>query len=159
MRQPRRPSAPQRGSSIIEFALIAPAFLLLLFGAIELGLMFWVNITMQHAVREGARYAITGQSGLDPDTADPERYRAVVQAIKDNSMGLFDKAGAVISVNNKSYADSAAYSATMFGQPGDILVLQLDCAWPFATPLMRPFFDDGTYHFSVAATMRNEAFK
>jgi hypothetical protein len=37
-------------------------------------------------------------------------------------------------------------------------VLRLDCSWPVLTPMLRPFFSDGKYRFSVAATMRNEAF-
>ena len=51
--------------------------------------MFWVNLTMQYAVREGARYSITGQSGLDPATLNKQRYLAVIQRIKDSSMGLY----------------------------------------------------------------------
>lgn len=149
----------QRGSAIVELALVLPLFLLLLFGVIDLGLSFWANLSMQHAVREGARYAVTGRNDLDPNASDQQRYRAILAQIKFSSMGVFDKVSPVISVNNTSYSSSASYNAGMFGGPGDIVVLKIDCAWPLATPLLRPFFSDGKFHFSVAATVRNEAFK
>ncbi|WP_458576395.1 TadE/TadG family type IV pilus assembly protein [Aliamphritea spongicola] len=40
---------------------------LLVFMIIDFALYGFVKLTMQHAVREGARYAITGQVDLDPD--------------------------------------------------------------------------------------------
>jgi len=51
-----------------------------------------------------------------------------------------------------------AYGANMFGGPGDLVVLQLNCTWSLLTPLIAPFFNGGAYTFSVAATMRNEGF-
>jgi hypothetical protein len=39
-----------------------------------------------------------------------------------------------------------------------MLLLRLDCSWPVATPLLRPLLGE-TFRFSVAASMRNEAFE
>lgn len=149
---------PQAGAAVLEMALVAPVFLLSLLAVFEFGLMFFVNLTMQHAVREGARYAITGQSDLDLNTSEPSRQRAVIEKIKASSMGMFDSVQPVISVNGTRYDNSNAYPASMFAGSGETLVLQLDCRWPVVTPLMRPFFAGGEYRFAVAATMRNEAF-
>jgi Flp pilus assembly protein TadG len=52
-------SLSDNGVSIIEFALILPVFLLLLFGMIDFGRAYSTSITMTNAVREGARYGIT----------------------------------------------------------------------------------------------------
>lgn len=149
----------ERGASVVEFAIVAPVFFFLLFAMIELCLLFWVNITMQHAVREGARYAITGQNNLDPDASDPQRHRAVIQKIRDSSMGLYERIQPTIRVNGAGYHNPAMYNAGMFGVGGQIIVLQLECVWPVITPLIRPFFENGEYRFSVAATMRNEGFR
>lgn len=146
-----------RGASMVEFALIAPILFFLLFAIIEVGVLFWVNLTMQYAVREGARYSVTGNSDLDPSTKAHQRYLAVIEKIKDSSLGLYDRVNAKITVQNKTYS-SAQFNPGMFGVGGDIVVLQLDCAWPIMTPMVLPFFKDGKYTFSVAATMRNEAF-
>ncbi|HEY3598885.1 MAG TPA: TadE/TadG family type IV pilus assembly protein [Paraburkholderia sp.] len=152
----------QRGASTVEFALIAPLLFLLLFVAMDFGISLWVNLTMQYAVREGARYAVTGQSNLDPAASSQQRYLAIVQEIKNSSMGLYDLVDPsyTVTINGKAndYATQGSYSTGMFGNPGDIIVLQLNCTWPLLTPLARPFFAGGAYSFSVAATMRNEGF-
>lgn len=152
-----------RGASAVEFALVAPLLFFLLFVIVDIGVLFWVNLTMQYAVREGARYAVTGQSNLDPNAANQQRYLAIVQEIQNNSMGLYNLVSPsyVITINggtSTSYSSSGSYTSGMFGKPGDIVVLQINCAWPLLTPLIKPMFLNGTYSFSVAATMRNEGF-
>lgn len=49
----------ERGASLVEFALILPVFLMLLFGMITAGLALNEKQQMTHATREGARYAAT----------------------------------------------------------------------------------------------------
>lgn len=139
-------------------AIIAPVFLLILLSLVELSLMFFANLTMQYAVREGARYAVTGQKNMDTNTNSQQRYAAIIQNIRQNSIGFYDKLKPTISVNNTAYA-SGNYSNSMFGSAGQIIVLQLDSDWRVTTPLLARFFKDGKYHFTVAATMRNEYFE
>lgn len=156
-----------RGAAAVEFALVAPLLFLLLFAIIDLALMFWVNLSMQYAVREGARYAVTGQNDLDPSANAQQRYIAVIEKIKLSSMGMYDRLTPRITVtnygNDGSYPrtdsyDPGAPAPTLFGGPGDIIVLQLNnCTWTHMT-VLAPFFNDGKYTFNVATTMRNEAF-
>lgn len=47
-----------RGQALVEFALIAPIFFLLLFGLIEFGRAVYTIQILDNAAREGARYAI-----------------------------------------------------------------------------------------------------
>ena len=49
----------ERGSSLVETALIAPVPLIMLFGIADAGRAFSSYITMTNAVREGARYERT----------------------------------------------------------------------------------------------------
>jgi Flp pilus assembly protein TadG len=152
----RRSRKGQAGSTVVEFAIIAPLLMFVICMIIDLGLMFWVNLTMQYAVHEGARYAVTGQDNLDPNTANQQRYLAVIQDIESSSMGLYSLVNPTISVTVNG--TPATYGANMFGGPGDLVVLQLNCNWSLLTPLIAPFFSKGVYSFSVAATMRNEGF-
>jgi hypothetical protein len=145
----------ERGASAVEFAIVAPLLFFLLFAVIDLCVLFWVNLTMQYAVREGARYAVTGRSDLGPQ-GNPQRHLAVIEKIKDSSMGLFERVEP--KINGIDYGHAGQYSAGMFGAPGQIFVLRLDGAWPLMSPLVQPFFQDGKYRFSVAATMRNEEY-
>lgn len=54
-----------RGQSLVEFALILPLFVILLFGMIDfgIGLNRWIVIT--NATREGARIGAVGRSPAD----------------------------------------------------------------------------------------------
>lgn len=49
----------QNGASLVEFAILAPLLILLLFGIIELGWLFAQNVEIRHAAREAAREAAT----------------------------------------------------------------------------------------------------
>lgn len=144
----------QQGASMVEFAIILPLLLLLLLAIIEFGALFWVKLTMQHAVREGARYAITGRVDLDPDPDEHLRPRAVAEKIKLSSLGLYDSV-----VTGMTVTDPDGNELGGFGGPGETVVIKLQCSWPLLTPLVRPFFGEGTYNFTVSSAMRNENFR
>lgn len=56
---PRRTTAKRRqGAAIVEFAVVAPIFFLLVFGIIEFGRMVMVQQVLTNAAREGARVAV-----------------------------------------------------------------------------------------------------
>jgi Flp pilus assembly protein TadG len=148
----------QSGATLVEMAIVMPILLLVLLALVEFGMMFFVTLTMQYAVREGARYAITGRNNLDPNTSSQQRYAAVIEKIRDSSMGMYDKLAPVISVNGTSY-QASGYGNAMFGGAGSIMVLRLDCSWTVTTPLISRAFTNGKYTFAVAATMRNEFFQ
>ena len=61
----------QRGQGLVEFSLTLMTFLLLMVMIVEVGRILWTYVTLQHAARTAARYAVTGQwfeqYALDPD--------------------------------------------------------------------------------------------
>jgi len=58
---PKRTLRSEAGSAIVEFALILPLLVMLVFGIAEFGRAFNANIQLTHATREGVReLAITG---------------------------------------------------------------------------------------------------
>jgi len=60
----------RRGTAVVEFALVAPLFFLLVFGMIEYGRMVMVQQILTNASREGARRAVLdGVSTSDVVTA------------------------------------------------------------------------------------------
>ena len=54
--RPRRRSAD--GASAVEFALIAPIFIILVFGVISFGIVFAQNLALGNAAREASRSAV-----------------------------------------------------------------------------------------------------
>jgi TadE-like protein len=61
--------AGQQSQALIEFALISPVLLLLVFGIIDIGRAVFYYDTLNHAAREGARTAIRASNRL-PTNAD-----------------------------------------------------------------------------------------
>ncbi|MFP5112714.1 TadE/TadG family type IV pilus assembly protein [Bacillaceae bacterium C204] len=51
----------EKGQSLVEFALIVPLLIILLFGIIDFGRIFHVYLTIDHAGREAARAASIGK--------------------------------------------------------------------------------------------------
>jgi Flp pilus assembly protein TadG len=54
----RRPWSSEAGSELVEFALVLPLLLLVLFGIIDFGLLFQRYQVVTNAAREGARVAV-----------------------------------------------------------------------------------------------------
>lgn len=52
----------ERGVTAVEFALVAPIFLLFVLGIIDLGRLFYVKNLMQYAVEQTTRYAMVNPS-------------------------------------------------------------------------------------------------
>ena len=50
----------QKGAAAVEFGIILPLLVLLVFGTIEFGVMFYNKQVLTNATREGARAGITG---------------------------------------------------------------------------------------------------
>ena len=71
------------GASAVEFALIAPVFIVLLFGMLEFGLAMFTTYNLRAAVREGGR-----QSAVENTTADPNVIGDVQDAVIRNFAGL-----------------------------------------------------------------------
>jgi TadE-like protein len=73
----------QRSQSMVEFAIVAPILLLLLFGIVDFGRIIYIYATLSQAVNEGARVAIRDSPVL-PTNADVET--AVKQHAVDVSL-------------------------------------------------------------------------
>jgi len=175
----------KRGAAAVEFAIAGLLFFFILFSILDWALLSFINLTMQHAVREGTRYTITGQDegAWDPTTdaryLRDDRFRAMVEKIKSQSMGFFDQVldsdGDIIvqnvggdeikrdfehDFNGDGDTDDPdeTWESYVPGYHGDIIVVKLNCTWPLLTPFISPFFTNGEYNFTVASTMRNEEF-
>jgi Flp pilus assembly protein TadG len=61
----RRFRSRRRGQAIVEFALVVPIFLILVFGILEYAFYVKNAITIANAAREGARYATVGKTTTD----------------------------------------------------------------------------------------------
>ena len=84
---------------MVEFALVAPLFFLLLFSVIEAGRFMFYYETLSNATREGARFAIvngsnsptcpTGTPAPGSPACDPDGA-TVVSAVRRSAFGVLD---------------------------------------------------------------------
>jgi Flp pilus assembly protein TadG len=58
----RRFGRNRQGSAIVEFALIAPVFIALLFAILETAIMFFANQVLETVTQNSARQVLTGQA-------------------------------------------------------------------------------------------------
>jgi hypothetical protein len=77
----KRSHRGQASQALIEFALVSPVLLLLLFGIIDIGRAVFYYDTVNHAAREGARVAVKAPFKL-PTNAD------VLAAVKAQLIGV-----------------------------------------------------------------------
>ena len=91
----RRKAAGRRGAQIVEFTLVLLPLLAFTFLLLDMGWAIFKRATLQYAVREGCRYAVTNQLRTDLTNGTGHAYgmidsvKAVVQA---NSMGFLGSA-------------------------------------------------------------------
>ncbi len=82
---PRRPEQRERGAAAVEFALVAPLILFLLFAVIGYGYMLSFRQAISQAAAEGARAAAVAPAAL----TDAEVKTRAITAIND-ALGSYD---------------------------------------------------------------------
>ncbi|MBI1357199.1 MAG: hypothetical protein GC160_22900 [Acidobacteria bacterium] len=141
----------RNGQAMVEFALSFLLFLSVVLGFGQLGLGLWIKTTLHHAVREGARFAITGKTldGLGHDAS----IRSVVL---DKSVGLIRPADADSLITIQYYDGAGA--ATESNAGGNTLVLSVaSYPIPWLVPLPLSAVGDG-FNVTVSAVDRLEPF-
>jgi len=126
----------ERGAELVEFTLVMIPLFGILFLVIDLSWMLFARATLQYAVREGVRYAVTGQtlSGMRQD----DSIRTVVQ---QNSMGILSGPAGAASISI-SYLDPNANLALTSSNAGGNVV-QVSVAGVSVFPLA-PLFHSGS---------------
>ena len=117
------------------------------FGIFEFGRFYFTKLTLQHAVREATRFAVTGSVLTDPETGEPiDRAGSIVRVILHNTQDL-DVA-----------LDGITISPADGGGPEDIVRVGVDFRYDLTAPLVRGIVPDGHVILSFSTAMRNEAF-
>jgi hypothetical protein len=125
----------QRGNAMLEGALALPPLLMLLFATIDFSIAILVKNTVQASVREGVRYAVTGQTvnGLGQDAS----IRTVVE---NNSLGFLNSSNGDNLISITYYNPSSLQAVTGLGSnaPGNIVQVQVTgLSWLWMVPYGR----------------------
>jgi Flp pilus assembly protein TadG len=93
-----------RAQALVEFALIAPIFFLVLFSIVEAGRFIFYYEMLNNATREGARYAIVhGENSFDP-TGPPHQPSGadVIAKVRQSAVAM---AGPALTVTPTWWTD------------------------------------------------------
>ena len=110
-----------RGQALIEFAFVLPIMLVFLFAIVDFGIAIDRRITLQHSVREGARYAAVHSNELD-----------IKQKTVDQAQGIIGLADVDVCYISEDDGNSGV------GDPGDGVRVSASFTWDF--PIMKEIF-------------------
>ena len=145
----RRPGLAfdDRGASMVEFALVLPLLILIIFGIVEFGYLFAQHLDVRHGAREGARMASVN---YDPaawgGTSIVAGQNQLNVLIKDTCarMDFADNASVTISL-----VDDTGTS-TQDNQPGDYIQVTVSATPEQITGLFAPVIDPITLDSTVS---------
>lgn len=130
----QKPDRRRRGNAFVEAGLVLVPFMALVLGITEYSLAIFVRTTMQHAVREGVRYAVTYQvmGGMCQDAS-------IKEVVRQNAVGFLKPADLTTSVFVRYYLPTTfAAAPSPANSPGNIVEISVEnYQWRWIAPLWR----------------------
>ena len=135
----RRFRRNRRGSAAVEFALIAPMFIALLFAILETAFMFFASQVLETVTQDSARMIMTGQAQNTALTQAQFKANVCsrVAGLFDCTNGIYVDVQSYPQFSSVNVADPIDASKTFVppnnyspGGPGDIVVVRLFYQWP-----------------------------
>ena len=141
----------EEGQTVVEFALVFVMFIYLVFAVFDFGHLFFVEMDVQNALQEAARYGSTGNHLPDPKNPGQSlsRVTSIVDTLQNDVTGVNLTNIQVSSVNGGS---SSA------GGPGDLMTITASVSIPLITPMLARLFPNGAYATTSSITVLNEPF-
>jgi len=145
------------GQALVEFAFSIGIFLLLVWGTIEFGNMFNTKSTLQNAVRQAGRYAVTGQCIGGAGTCTESRYNSIITKLEGASDGYINSSNAANDVTI-TCTNAGGGCPDGAGGPADLVTITVTYPYPFVTGPIAKFFSGGAYTIKVSSSYKNEQF-
>jgi len=140
----RRLLRRNHGSALVEFALVLPLLVSLMFGMFEFGRLSLSRLTAKHAVAEAARYAVTGRLMTDPETGEPiDRAESIRKIVRDN-------------VEPLAIAYSIDVEPPDGGGPDELVTVSASFTYRYFLPGLEDVLPP--VDFTVRTAMKNEPF-
>ncbi len=131
--RPRRTDSRSRGQALVEFALVFPVFIFLVFALIDLARLVYIDNAISQAAREGARWgAVQGRAFNSGGRAAISTYTAgVMSAVPDPT----------VTVTCQDGLGNARPSCTT----NNILIVQVSTPVSMFTPILAQLVGTQTY--------------
>lgn len=162
----------RRGAAAVEFALVSIPFFALLFGIIEIGLIFFVSTTLENATNEAAREIRTGQL----QTAGGATASSFKTLVCNQLAWLSANCTSNLSIDVRTFASfqninqpspitngsiNQANLLFQMGGPGDIVLVRSFYQWTVLAPLLDQIgtpLSGGQTLLTATAAFRNEPY-
>jgi Flp pilus assembly protein TadG len=138
----RRARRGERGQTMVEFALIVPLMLVIVFGIVDFGRAYSVWVTITNAAREGARYGIT----------NPTDTSGITSSVKKAS-GSYNDTHLTVSTPTCSTACTSGNSITVTANYSLSLITPVAGLVKFIVPSIKI---KSTWTLTSSSTMRIE---
>ena len=130
----------ERGTPIVEFALVMPLLALLVLGTVDLGRVFRLQSRLTNSAREGGVFAQFRPASVN---AGCDGGQSIVDRVLDEDAGLATVPGFDIDVLKKDAATGGltAYAgcgttSSVSVAPGDVVVVRVRASFSPLTPLV-----------------------
>ena len=133
-----------RGQSIVELALILPVLMLLVASTLDLGRMFYSQITITNAAREGAYEAAYNPSSFQANAVCHSTTNRVMCRVLSEAKGSF----VVVQKDDVSVACSPSCAKGI----GNNVTVTVQGHFTLLTPLMAPFLGGNNVTLTSTAT-------
>lgn len=134
-----RPERPGRGQALVEFAIVLPTFILVLFGMLEFGMVFDHHLTLEYSTREGARTGSALADGGGNTTVCNGIDAQIVAAVQR----VLTAPGSPVDVSRVSQI--SIWRATAQGTPDSAVGI---FNWSYTGPSTGPIVDGQRLSFS-----------
>lgn len=141
----------EKGNSLVEFSLVAFVFVFLMFAVFDFGHLFFVEMDVQNALQEAARYGSTGNHLPNPATPGQSlsRVTSIINTLQNDAFA--------VNISNIQVS-SATGGSDNAGGPGDMLNVSVTVSMPLMTPLIAQLFKNGQFTYTSSVTIMNEPF-
>lgn len=141
---------------MVEVAISLSILLLLVMAVFDFAYLMSSQVTLQNAVRQAGRYAITGQCIGSNGTCSQSRYNSIIQTLETYSVGLINSSNVGdVSITCANQGGGCPNGA---GGPGDLVTIKIAYPYPFLSPMISAFFANHSYTINVSASFTNEPF-
>jgi Flp pilus assembly protein TadG len=158
------------GATVIEFAMVAMPFFLLLYAIFDIALIFFASTTLENGVVAAARKIRTGEAQTTGMTA--ANFRTLVCQQINMLLGCDGRLGIDVrkytGFNAAQFQPALDQDGNMTGQmkwepgsAGDVVVVRAFYTWPMLTPVVGAQFSNmagGHRLLETGIAFRNEPF-
>jgi Flp pilus assembly protein TadG len=142
---------PRRGQGFVEFAIILPVFLLIFAGTLDLGRVFYAQISLTNAAREGAFQAAgTPESFQQGQPCDTQTNLVVCRVLLESKDSLVEVQPADVAM--------ACTPSDCTRAVGNTVKVTVQGSFVLLTPLLSALFGGQTLSLSGAATAQLDVF-